>query len=117
MSKKQIMSDEDFAALRGAIAEGGAIMRGELPAARRTVIQAPDVQAIRASLKLSRSKFASVMGVSARTIEAWEQHRRQPTGAARVLLAIATQHPQIVADAVAQNTIPRDATLAGSDRR
>ena len=105
MSKKQIMSVEDFAALRGAIAEGGAVLRGEVPAARRTVIQAsgiqaPDVQAIRASLKLSRSKFALFMGVSARTIEGWEQRRRQPTGAARVLLAIATQHPQIIAEAL-----------------
>lgn len=107
MSKKQIMSPEDFAALRGAIAEGGAILRGELPAARRTVIEAPDVQAIRAAMQLSRSKFAQVMGVSARTIEGWEQRRRQPTGAARVLLAIATQHPQIIAEALSKAVTAR----------
>lgn len=100
--RKHIMSDEHFTALLGAIAEGGAILRGEIPAARRTIIEAPDVLAIRAELKLSRSKFAQVMGVSARTIEGWEQHRRQPTGAARVLLAIAKQHPQLVAEAVSR---------------
>lgn len=102
MSKKHLMANEDFAALLGAVAEGGAMLRGELPAARRTTLNAPDVLAIRDALKLSRSKFALVMGVSPRTIEGWEQHRRQPTGAARVLLAIAARHPQIVAEAVAQ---------------
>jgi putative transcriptional regulator len=105
--KRNIMSDEDFAALRGAIAEGGAILRSELPAARRTVIEAPDVAAIRASLKLSRSKFARALGVSARTIEGWEQRRRQTTGAARVLLTIATQHPQIIAEAPSKEVAVR----------
>lgn len=107
MRKKHIMSIEDFAALRGAIAEGGAILRGEVPAARRTVIEAPDVLAIRAQLKLSRSKFAAAMGVSARTIESWEQHRRQPTGAARVLLTIAMQHPQLIAEALSKEVAAR----------
>lgn len=96
-----------MAAGRTIIAEGGAILRGELPAARRTVIEALDVGAIRASPNLSRSKFARALGVSARTVEAWKQHRRQPTGAARVLLTIATHHPQIIADALATEVSSR----------
>jgi putative transcriptional regulator len=104
MSKKNYMANNDFEALLTAVAEGGAIMRGEREPSRRTTLEAPDVQAIRNELKLSRDKFAAVMGVSARTIEGWEQHRRQPTGAARVLLTIAARHPKLVAEVVADRS-------------
>ena len=35
------------------------------------------------------------------TLRNWEQGRRQPTGAARVLLRIAAKHPKAVLEAVA----------------
>jgi DNA-binding XRE family transcriptional regulator len=71
---------------------------------RHFSIQAPDVTAIRNEFKLSRNKFAQMIGVSARTLEGWEQGRRQPTGAARIFLVIAAKHPQIVAEVVAETT-------------
>ena len=50
---------------------------------------------IRAKLKLSQSAFASLMGVSLRTVQDWEQGRRQPSGPAIALLRIAEQKPDV----------------------
>jgi putative transcriptional regulator len=47
---------------------------------------------IRAKLDLSQAAFASLMGVSLRTVQDWEQGRRQPSGPAEALLRIAEQH-------------------------
>jgi putative transcriptional regulator len=45
---------------------------------------------------LSQSQFAMLMGVSVRTLQGWEQGRKQPSGAARTLLAIASTNPGAV---------------------
>jgi putative transcriptional regulator len=52
-------------------------------------------QVIRARLNLSQSAFASLMGVSLRTVQDWEQGRRKPSGPAAALLRIAEQKPEI----------------------
>ena len=43
---------------------------------------------------LSQSQFATLLGVSVRTLQGWEQGRKQPSGAARTLLAIAHTNPK-----------------------
>ena len=43
---------------------------------------------------LSRSQFAALLGVSVRTLQGWEQGRKQPSGAARTLLTIARTNPK-----------------------
>jgi putative transcriptional regulator len=50
---------------------------------------------IRAKLKLSQTAFAGLLGVSARTVQDWEQGRRHPQGPALALLRIAEQHPEV----------------------
>ena len=45
---------------------------------------------------LSQSHFASLLGVSVRTLQGWEQGRKQPSGAARTLLAVASANPKAV---------------------
>ncbi len=50
---------------------------------------------IRQCLQLSQAAFASLMGVSLRTVQDWEQGRRAPSGPARSLLRIAEQHPEV----------------------
>ena len=52
-------------------------------------------QDIRRNLNLSQSAFAGLMGVSLRTVQDWEQGRRQPSGPAKSLLRIAEQRPEI----------------------
>ncbi len=47
------------------------------------VTTVPSVTAIREQTGLSQPKFASLLGVSVRTLQEWEQGRRAPSGAAK----------------------------------
>jgi len=57
------------------------------------VINVPPVAEIRDKTGLSQSRFATLLGVSVRTLQDWEQGRRMPSGAARTLLLIAHKNP------------------------
>jgi putative transcriptional regulator len=57
------------------------------------VVNIPDVAKIRESVSLSQSRFATLLGVSVRTLQDWEQGRRAPSGAARTLLLVADRNP------------------------
>jgi putative transcriptional regulator len=57
-----------------------------------------DIHKIRQQLDLSQSAFASLMGVSQRTLQEWEQGRRKPSGPAYSLLRIANKHPEAFMD-------------------
>jgi len=46
----------------------------------------------------SQQSFANMLGVPVKTLRNWEQRRRKPTGAARMLLAIAARDSWIVFD-------------------
>jgi putative transcriptional regulator len=58
------------------------------------VINVPDVANIRTKTGLSQVRFAELLGVSARTLQDWEQGRRAPSGAARTLLLVADRNPR-----------------------
>jgi len=64
---------------------------------KTTAIYSPVIAARKGS-GLSQIQFAALLGVSVRTLQGWEQGRRQPTGAAKVLIAIAQKCPQILTD-------------------
>ena len=57
------------------------------------ILNVPPVAEIRQKTGLSQSKFASLLGVSVRTLQDWEQGRRVPSVAARTLLLIAHRNP------------------------
>lgn len=59
------------------------------------------VAGVREQLGLSQQELADLLGISRRTLENWEQGRREPTGAAKVLLRVAATHPDVVLKAVA----------------
>lgn len=65
-------------------------------AARETHVALSRVAEVRASAGLSQKRFAELMGVSPRTLQQWEQGRREPAGAARTLLRVAEQHPEVL---------------------
>jgi putative transcriptional regulator len=62
------------------------------------VIHVPDVAATRQKTGLSQARFAQLLGVSARTLQDWEQGRRSPSRAARTLLMIADKNPKALLD-------------------
>lgn len=66
------------------------------PQLRTRVLKAPgSPKEIRTKMGLSQSAFAGLMGVSLRTVQDWEQGRRQPSGPAEALLRIAEQKPEV----------------------
>ena len=68
--------------------------RGE--AARTTLVKLPEAAEARAKIGLSQQAFALLLGVSPRTLQDWEQGRREPTGAAKTLLQVAVAHPEVL---------------------
>ena len=94
------MNDEFFAELLESVREGGAIMRGEKEPSRKFVVEAPNVKHIRERYQLSQSEFATLLGISIKTLQNWEQRRRTPQGTARILLQVAAKHPEAVWDVV-----------------
>lgn len=63
----------------------------------------PRSRIVRARLKsgLTQAQFAALLGVSKRTLEQWEQGRRQPSGAARTLLRLVERHPEVLREIAA----------------
>ena len=92
------MSDELFEELLESVREGGAILRSEKNASRLFVVDSPDVKGIRENYDLSQTEFAALLGISVKTVQNWEQGRRSPRGAARVLLQVAAKHPEALWD-------------------
>jgi putative transcriptional regulator len=65
-------------------------------AARVTQIQVPQAAEARSRTGLSQPAFARLLGVSPRTLQDWEQGRREPTGAAKTLLRVAVSDPEVL---------------------
>lgn len=98
------MNKKNFDLLLESMREGGEILRGERKPSRQFVVEnKEDVQQVRQTFNLSQDTFARFMGVSVGTLRNWEQGRRHPTGAARVLLRIAIRQPKLFADAVSED--------------
>ena len=94
------MKDELFDELVASVREGGKILRGKTKPSRSFVVEMPNVKKIRSNYKLSQPEFAALMGISVKTLQNWEQGRRAPEGAARVLLQVAAKHPEVIWDVV-----------------
>ena len=63
------------------------------------VVHSP-VLAARQKSDLSQTQFAALLGVSVRTLQEWEQGRRQPSRAAQTLLRVAMAHPNVLRELV-----------------
>ena len=96
------MNKKNFDLLVQSMREGGEILRGTREPSRQFVVEnKEEVQQVRRTFHLSQDAFARFMGVSVGTLRNWEQGRRRPTGAARVLLRIAIRRPELFAEVVA----------------
>jgi len=65
-----------------------------------TQVPVPLALQARQQLRLSQAQFAQIIQVSTRTLQAWEQNRRQPSGAAVALLRLAIAKPDVVREAL-----------------
>ena len=94
------MKKEVFDELLLSIEQGSRILRGKKTPSRSVRIDKPNVLAIRRNLGLTQQKFAKLLGISPATLRNWEQGRRKPEGAARVLLCVAAKYPHAVLNTV-----------------
>ena len=94
------MNDDDFNKLCESIRQAGEIKRGKRKASRIFKAEDPDAKAIRERLGLSQSRFAAIIGVSVRTLQNWEQGRREPEGPAKALLRVVDREPEAVLQAL-----------------
>ena len=99
MSKKNAF-DKIAAGLTDAIA----IAKGKAdPKSYRVHVPADiDVLKIRKNMGMTREVFAMRFGLQLGTVRDWEQHKRKPDGAARVLLTVIDKEPEAVTRALAE---------------
>ena len=120
------MSDRFYEELHESLEEIIAVHKGERPATRRFRYKGPILveihemdetvwsledaakainalpqppespEKIRKALRQTQAGFAELLGVSVRTLQNWEQGRREPAGAARRLLDVARRYPMQV---------------------
>jgi putative transcriptional regulator len=86
----------------GSIRQARAYARGEI--SDGFVAHLPkevDVRKIRRKLQLSQAQFAHRFGFSPAAVRDWEQRRRRPERAARVLLLVISRDPGVVDEALA----------------
>ena len=88
------MNKTSFDELMNSVKEMDSIARGHKTPGRTTRVTDPEVREIREKTGLSQIRFAALIGVSKRTLENWEQGRRQPTGPAKALLRIVDSDPE-----------------------
>lgn len=96
-SKSRKLSPRAIAALEAKRDVGAEILQSvkDMKAGKGKVVFSPAVEA-RTATGLSQAQFAGLLGVSVRTLQGWEQGRKQPSGAARTLLAIARVNPRAI---------------------
>jgi putative transcriptional regulator len=69
---------------------------------RVTVVVAPDVKALRRSLRMSQHRFAATFRIPLPTLKNWEQGRRHPDAPAAAYLLAIKRRPKDIMKAVAR---------------
>ncbi len=92
------MSKQAFDSIMAGLQDALAYAKGDRGRGRAHVIKIPavDVRKARKRLGMSQDIFAQSFGVSVATVRNWEQGRRRPEGAARVLLCVIEREPDAV---------------------
>jgi len=88
------MEDKLFQELLESVKQGADITKGTMTPSRTFQFPETEVRLLRERFGLSQDKFATLVGISVGTLRNWEQGRRKPEGPARVLLNLASEHPE-----------------------
>lgn len=73
-------------------------------AARVHTIEVSEIVEARNKLHMSQEDFAMLLRISKRTLQDWEQGRREPQGPAVSLLKIAFKRPDILKEVLLKDT-------------
>lgn len=95
-AEEEFMHPDDFAGLIDGMKNVAAYMRGDRAGFVAHVPTSVDVRTIRAKRGQTQQRFASTYGFSVAAVRDWEQGRRQPERAARILLAMIDRAPETV---------------------
>ena len=85
--------------------QAGRVGRVTVVTRRGQAVESP-VARVRIMARLSQARFAALLGVSLRTLQDWEQGRREPSGAAKTLLRVAELHPEVLRELAAYSNQP-----------
>ena len=96
--------------------EDAASVLAKLAGGRATVETPPRyvaerIREIRQEMALSQPVFAAALNVSAETVRAWEQGKREPDGPTLRLLEIAELHPEVLLQQIRVRRVPKGAGL------
>lgn len=80
--------------------------KGNLKKVRKKIVRispiphykSEEIKRLRNALKLSQALFAGLLGVSVKTVEAWESGRNKPEGPAQRMLELLEKNPEILND-------------------
>jgi len=97
MAKTQVVKQADMTEFEKDFLES--IRQAKRGEGRVTKVAVTAATEARLKLGVSQSAFAQLLGVSVRTLQEWEQGRREPSGAARTLLRIALKSPEAILQA------------------
>lgn len=67
---------------------------------RRFTVDSYAIVRAREKSELTQAEFARLLGVSVRTLQDWEQGRREPNAAAQTLIRVAEKHPKVLRELV-----------------
>ena len=94
------MDKNHFQGLLKGIRAAGKVKRGEKNASRIFAFTPQEIKQIRNHLGLSQKEFSDLIFVSVKTLQNWEQGRRQPKGPALALLMILRNDPKHAIEAL-----------------
>jgi len=102
MKSKKPLTDKELEAFEASRDMGKALLKStrQMVARKGRAVLSPVISA-RTKSGLSQAEFAKLLGVSVRTLQEWEQGRRQPSGAAKTLIGIAERRPDVLKEAAA----------------
>ena len=95
MTEKQLKKWEQSRDIGKEILQGVRDIKAGRIGRRYTTESYPIVRA-REKSGLTQAEFAQLLGVSVRTIQDWEQGRREPNAAAKTLIKVAELHPSVL---------------------
>ena len=97
MAKTQVVKQAEMTEFEKDLLES--IRQAKRGEGRVTKVAVTAATEARMKLGVSQTAFAQLLGVSVRTLQEWEQGRREPSGAARTLLRIALKSPEAILQA------------------